>query len=113
MNGKLLTNLNQVLSPNGIARRVITTTNYNASYADEYIGIQATNHIKKIVYLPSASGYAGKEYVVVDEVGNAATYSINLVPPSPTKINGATNLLINANYGASTITSDGANWFAH
>jgi hypothetical protein len=74
--------------------------------------MKATNNIVKKVILPSAVGYAGKEYVVADEVGSAATYAINIFSTSPDKINGGTSVDITTSYNAKSVTSDGTNWFA-
>jgi hypothetical protein len=112
LNGNFLTNIDQLEPPNGITRTSVTTTNYYAQYSDKYIGMKATNNIVKKVILPSAVGYAGKEYVVADEVGNAATYAINIFPTSPDKINGGTSVGITTSYGSKSVTSDGTNWFA-
>jgi len=113
LNGKILNNINQVEPPNGTTRTSVTTLFYSAQYSDKYIGMKATNNFVKTVYLPSAVGHAGKEFIVADESGQAVTYPINILSASPDTINGTTSVGLRIAYGAKTVISDGTNWFAH
>jgi hypothetical protein len=121
--GNFLTNLNQLDSPNGVTRRTVTysgtgiCTNY-VSYADKYLGVKGfsgTSTQEMDIFLPSAVGYPGKDFVVVDETGqaNSTTKLIKIKPTSPNQINGATTYIsITTPYTAKTAISDGTNWFA-
>ncbi len=119
LNGNFLVlpNLNQVMPPNGITRTVVTNSSYNAKYTDEYIGVQTTNVMAgRTVNLPSAVGCAGKEIIIDDESGKAsASFPISIVASTfpPCHVNGGSSVNLTTSYGAKTIVSDGANWFAH
>jgi hypothetical protein len=52
----------------------------------------------------------GKTLNIKDELGNAATYPITIIPASGT-IDGQSNFILSANYGAITVYSNGTNWF--
>jgi hypothetical protein len=108
--GNFLTSLNQVVPPNGITRTTVTATSYKAGYADEYIGVRYNG---TIIYLPSAVGHAGKEFIIADETGLSAKEPILIRTTSPNIINGDSYVLITNSYGAKTVISDGTNWFAH
>jgi len=58
--------------------------------------------------LPSASGLGGKYYVVVDESGQAGSYTITI---SGTINGSGSGTTINTAYGAVRLYSDGSNWF--
>jgi hypothetical protein len=74
--------------------------------------MKSTSTFGKWVVLPSAVGYAGKEFIIADETGNAGSYPISIDSTSPDTINGASSVSVSINYGAETVISDGTNWFA-
>jgi len=112
LRGVLLTNVNQTQPANGLTRRTVNA-NDSLNYADRYLGVLVSSAALTIT-LPSASGRAGKEFIVADESGNVtAVKSITIAPTSPDKVNGSTaGVAITSAYGTKTIISDGANWFA-
>jgi hypothetical protein len=66
------------------------------------------------IVLPSAVGYAGKDFVVVDESGQLSSTSrfIKIQAISPNQINGQSAITNSTPYTAKTAISDGTNWFA-
>lgn len=63
------------------------------------------------VNLPTAVGRTGKQIVVVDGTGSAATYPISVTPSGAEVINGVNAaLVINRAYGSVVIVSNGAGW---
>ena len=122
LSGNFLTNLNQVASPNGTTRTTVTctgtnTVTYNASYADEYIGVQSVGSVsgEVDVVLPLATEHAGKMFIIADE--GEYTPNIKILPSSTDTINGVTGatggVSIADSYGGLTVVSDGTNWFAY
>ena len=98
---------NEIIPPNSLTRHTISA-NYSAAYADRYIGVQTTNACT--ITLPSAVGFAGKEFIVANETSGSAGITVN--PTSPDKINGSTTYTFTAGYSGRSVISDGANWFA-
>jgi hypothetical protein len=125
--GNFLTTLNQVASPNGVTRRTVMYpgtgiyTNY-VSYADKYIGVKGIpsgpRSYAVYIVLPSAVGYAGKDFIVADESGQLVSVGpggkfISIQTTSPDRINGGMSITNFTPYAAMNVISDGTNWFAH
>jgi hypothetical protein len=110
LSGNPLTILNQIIPPNSITRGAVSGTSYSVAYSDRYLGVTSTSGAT--LTLPAAASYPGKEYIISDEAGTAATHAITIAPTSPSTINGGSSVSISTAYGAKTIITDGANWFA-
>ncbi len=52
----------------------------------------------------------GKQYEVKDGAGAAATHNITVDGDGGETIDGAANVVINANYGKTVVMSNGTNW---
>ena len=82
-------------------------TNYGAQITDYYIGCSAGI----TVTLPNgATLAAGKQYVIKDEAGTAATNHITIQPYTGNLIDGQTSLIFVINYGAVTLYWTGTFW---
>jgi hypothetical protein len=69
----------------------------------------ATGTTAFTVTMPSA--VIGRRLTVKDSGGGAASYNITVATPASETIDGAASFVLNINYGAVTLTSDGTNWF--
>lgn len=54
----------------------------------------------------------GRELIIQDKTGKAATNNITINPHAAETINGLSTFIIAANYGSCLLTSDGTNWVA-
>ena len=82
-------------------------TDYDAQIADYYIGCSAGI----TVTLPQGLTLtAGKQYVIKDESGQAATNHITIVPYSGNLIDGQSSLTLVINYGAVSLYWTGSTW---
>lgn len=85
-----------------------TVYNANATIAgnDHLIVVTSTSSVT--LTLPSASGIAGREYIIKSEASSA---SITITTTASQKIDGANAKSITTGYGVLRVYSDGANWF--
>lgn len=61
--------------------------------------------------LPTAQTVSGRAIEIIDAGGNAATNNITIDTEGSETINGSATLVINTDYGAYGLYSDGSNWF--
>jgi hypothetical protein len=108
--GNLLTNINQVSPVAGMVRRTVTG-NAGILYSDKYVAVVAAG--ASTLTLPPAASRAGKDFIIMDEAGNAQTSNITIQPTAPETINNSANVKITTNYGAKRLMSDGTKWFAY
>lgn len=80
---------------------------YSALMNDEVIGYTSLS-ATRLVTLPSASGIAGKVYIVRDETGNAGTGAVTIQLVN--QVLGSTGL-ITTGYGSIKVSSNGTNWY--
>jgi len=110
--GNPITTYNQIEPPNSIVRRTISgSSSATVQYSNKYIGVLPVSGGTTIT-LPSAVGYAGKEFIIADESGNAGFYPLTITPQAGQTINGASSTSISGGYLSKTLVSDGSNWFA-
>lgn len=113
LSGNFLSSTNQIELPNSLTRRKVLqggSSAYTAQYQDRYIGVQTGLGVSVTITLPSPVGYAGKEYVIVNERSSG---NITIAAPSGSSINNLSSISFSTGYGGSkTVTSDGSNWFA-
>jgi len=97
--------------PRAVARTTVTAPGaYSAKYSDRYIGIH--NPGLTSIFLPPASGWAGKEFVIAREDGGA---SFTLLSRGGL-IDGTNAVAItkvsSSPAASTTVISDGTNWYA-
>ena len=98
---------------------IVNTTTVNAATYSLLI----TDNIVHVTYtstgavtaltLPTAQVVAGRVLVIKDAAGNAATNTITIDTQGAETIDGAATFVINSNYGAINLYSDGSNWFVY
>lgn len=93
-------------------RRSQTAASDTSTATDLYIGENRSGAITQTLVAANAVA-SGYQLVIQDESGAGATNNITITRAGSDTINGATTLVINTNYGAKTLTSDGSSkWFA-
>lgn len=88
----------------------VADTAYTVLPADGIV-VYTTLTAPRIATLPTAVGCKGKEYVIKDGAGAAATHNITVDGNGSETVDGAANAVISTNYGKVKVKSDGANWF--
>ncbi|MBF0503989.1 MAG: hypothetical protein HQL14_02685 [Candidatus Omnitrophica bacterium] len=88
---------------------VSVNTTLDNTYYLVYVDLSVHNAAIAIT-LPTAVGIAGRCYRIKDGAGESATYNITIGTSSSQKIDGASILVINANYQAYDVCSNGSNW---
>lgn len=89
--------------------RVATATDYTVKAGDELIGVTSTAAPRAIT-IPTGQLEEGRVLIIKDESGAAGTNNITITPAAE-KIDGASSLVIDQNYGIAWIYCNGANWF--
>lgn len=97
------------------SRTPFTVSSTNAVYSvaaqDFLIGVTSLVFAPFIgLPKPSLAG-VGKNYIVKDEAGGAATTTITIQSAGEENIDGASSSTITTNYGSKEFYTDGANWF--
>jgi hypothetical protein len=90
--------------PEKIATRTVTASG-TVTTNDYFLAVIPTNAVA--LTLPSAASSSNQLWLVHDQAGSAGSYNISIEPAAGDRINGATNFLIGANYGAAAIISRG------
>ncbi|HJP95969.1 MAG TPA: right-handed parallel beta-helix repeat-containing protein [Candidatus Saccharimonadales bacterium] len=85
------------------------TTSYTALLSDGTILANTTGGALTVT-LPDATGCRGKKYRIKDAGGSANANHITAQPQGGQTVDGQSSYVLNANYGAATLLSDGANW---
>lgn len=89
------------------------TTVADASYAvltTDYIIEYTSLTTGRTVTLPTAVGATGQVYIIKDGTGSALSKNITIATTSSQTIDGVTTRVMNTNYQAVSLYSDGANW---
>lgn len=86
------------------------TANTLISGTEEVVGVD-TSGAAVTVTLATALLASGREIVLKDVGGAAATNAITVDTEGTATIDGATSVSIASNYGAVKLVSDGSNWF--
>lgn len=90
--------------------RVVTAAGaITITTADWAVVVNKTVGAASAVALPA--GAAGREFVIKDGKGDAASNNITITPAAGT-IDGAATLVISANYGSATLLYTGTEWAA-
>lgn len=88
-----------------------TATNYTALANDVIIEVTNTAAPRTITLPAPSSNNIGKFYIIKDTSGVASINNISITPTTGS-IDGASSKVINSNYGAVQVYSDGTNYFA-
>ncbi|MFO0703734.1 MAG: hypothetical protein U0525_03355 [Patescibacteria group bacterium] len=81
-----------------------------SSGAQIVLGVTSTSS-PYTINLRTADCVAGRTYIVKDESGAAGTNNITVATEGTEKIDGQDTYVINTNYGAVTVYSNGTNWY--
>lgn len=91
---------------------LITGSVYSVTRADYLIGVINLSYAPTVgLPMPSVVG-SGKNYIIKDEAGGAATTSITIRSYENITIDGAASTTIAINYGIRSFYTDGKQWFA-
>lgn len=96
---------------NILSRQAVTASTWTIVNTDTYVLLDITTSTgSKSVTLPAANSVtAGRWYVFNDATGNAALNNITINRATTDTIAGNTTLVVNTNYGAAIIASNGSN----
>lgn len=93
-----------------IYSRTATAIDYQTLITDYIIGITNTDAVRTIT-LASVTVEEGRIVHIKDESGGAGTNNIIIVTEGAETIDGEASVIINADYNALSLYSDGTNWF--
>lgn len=92
--------------------RTAVSGDYSILSADYLLGVSTA--APRTLTLPSAATVGvGKIYVIKDETGTAATNNITIATTGGQTIDGSASVIINTNYAAVSVYTDGTNWFIY
>ena len=100
----------QWVPPNGSTIRTGTATSYNVLPTDAYIGVTDTSAPRTVTLFAAAYDNVGKIITVKDEGSEAFSNNITINVAGGGTVNGASSVLINANYGVVGVYSNGSAW---
>ena len=97
---------------NSVASRRSVTAAYTAAPLDEVIGVDTSSGDPITVTLPAVnSNWDGKVYWIHDIGGTANTDNITIATADSANINGSSTHVMNVNFEAVILITDGTNWF--
>jgi hypothetical protein len=107
------TNKAEFADPNDVGGTTIInisgiTTYYQATNADDYIGVSAD--VPVTIVLPQIPSY-GKKLIVKDEGNKIATYNITVQAGAGTSAENASSVIMTINHQSFTYFYNGSNWF--
>jgi hypothetical protein len=107
------TNKAEFVDPNDVGGTTIvnisgTTNYYQASNADDYIGVSAD--VPVTIVLPQIPSY-GKKLIVKDEGNKIATYNITVQAGAGTSVENDSSVIMTINHQSFTYFYNGSNWF--
>ena len=103
----------EFVDPNDVGGTTIvnisgTTNYYQASNADDYIGVSAD--VPVTIVLPQIPSY-GKKLIVKDEGNKIATYNITVQAGAGTSVENDSSVIMTINHQSFTYFYNGSNWF--
>lgn len=111
-NSKEIIANNNSIYPSGLNRTNVNTSSYTILSSDYLIGVTYTSTGPVTLTLPLANSVpTGKSYYIVDEGGNAYNNNITINTSGTNLIMGQSSTIINLNFMALGIYSNGTNWF--
>ena len=90
--------------------RTVTDAAATLAATDQVLAMAGVTAPRAIA-LPAASSVAGQVFIIKDATGNAATHNLTINRAGSDTIDGATSLVISANYGVARLYSTGTHWF--
>ena len=107
------TNKAEFVDPNDVGGTTIvnisgTTNYYQASNADDYIGVSAD--VPVTIVLPQIPSY-GKKLIVKDEGNKIATYNITVQAGAGTSVENDSSVIMTINHQSFTYFYNGSTWF--
>jgi hypothetical protein len=91
--------------------RTAVSANYTVTGSETVMGVTSTS-AARVITLPSAVTYSGRQFIVKDESGSASVSNyIRIAPQSGQLIDGESNFEIVVPYESVTVYSNGQNWF--
>lgn len=107
------TNKAEFVDPNDVGGTTIvnisgTTNYYQASNADDYIGVSAD--VPVTIVLPQIPSY-GKKLIVKDEGNKIATYNITVQAGAGTSVENDSSVIMTINHQSFTYFYNNSNWF--
>lgn len=85
----------------------VSSSPYTVLRSDHELHVDTTSAAITLNLENIVESHTGRQIVVVDTAGNAATNNITITPFAGDSIRGAANLVISANYGKEELTCDG------
>ena len=79
---------------------------------DDFIMAVTNTAAARTVTLATATRQIGRQYVIQDESGAAATNNITVATEGAETIDGGDTITIAQNYGGVIVESNGTNWFS-
>lgn len=106
-----ISEIGQVVTRGRRINYVQKSGNYTLTALDEYVGCTGTATTAQTMTLPAASAVgAGTVFTIKDEVGSAATHNVTVARAGSDTIDGATSVVISANYGVCRLVCTGTGW---
>ena len=99
------------LSNNSASVTVLNAATHTIVDANYLMHITYTTTGPVVITIPSAQAVLERQITFKDAGGNASTNSITIITESSELIDGQVTYVINSNYEAITLYSDGTNWF--
>jgi hypothetical protein len=91
--------------------RTAVSTNYTVTGSETVMGVTSTS-AARVITLPSAVTYSGRQFIVKDESGSASVSNyIQIAPQSGQTIDGQSDYKIVVPYESIVVYSNGTNWF--
>ncbi|MCP4584579.1 hypothetical protein, partial [Pseudoalteromonas sp.] len=91
----------------------VSTATYTLLITDDILHVTRTATGTCTITLPTAQVTSGRVIVVKDAAGNAGTYNITIDTQGSEDIDGEDTAVINSDYSAINLYSDGSNWFVY
>jgi len=92
-------------------RTAVNDAAHTADATDYIIAYTALTAVRTVALPAVATAGNGREYVIKDESGDAATHNIIINPSGAETIDGNATFLIDGDYGSATIYCNGSAWF--
>jgi len=89
----------------------VTAATYTVEDGDVILNITRTATGTCAISLPTKDHQVGRVLLVKDAGGGATTYNITVTTEGSETIDGAASVVIDANYSALWLYTDGSNWF--
>ena len=91
--------------------RTAVSANYTVTGSETVMGVTSTS-AARVITLPSAVTYSGRQFIVKDESGSASVSNyIQIAPQSGQTIDGQSDYKIVVPYESIVVYSNGTNWF--